>query len=185
MNNTKRFLTIDELIKNMESKKIKIMNIDNVKEILETNNYYFIMGYKFAFKNIDNTYKKDITFEDIYSLYNFDKKLKLIVLDSILEVEQKLKTIYTNNYSNRYGFKNENILNKDNYDITNNYLNDTLLHLEKQLNDFGNNNKAVIFYRKNHNFVPLWVYMKILSFGMIRDMFYVSKSNDKDYMKKN
>ena len=56
-------------------------------------------------------------------------------------------------------------------------------NLGKQLNNFGNNNKAVMFYKNNHSFVPLWVYMKILSFGMIRDMFYVSKASDKDYMK--
>ena len=109
--------------------------------------------------------------------------LKLIILDPILEIEQKLKTIYTNNYSLRYGFKIDDILNNNNYDISNNYLSDTLSNLDKQLNDFGNKNKAVMFYRDNHSFIPLWVYMKILSFGIIRDMFYVSKNNDKDYMK--
>ena len=180
----KTFLTIDELINNIKSKNINIKNENNVRNILETNNYYFIMGYKFAFKNIDGTYKDNTSFEDIYSLYLFDKMLKLVVLDPILEIEQKLKTIYTNNYSYRYGFKVNDILDNNNYDLSNNYLNDTLSNLDKQLNDFGNKNKAVMFYRNNHSFIPLWVYMKILSFGMIRDMFYVSKTNDKDYMKK-
>ena len=180
----KTFLTINELIDNIKSKNINLKNEDIVRQILETNNYYFIMGYKFAFKNIDGTYKNNTSFEDIYSLYLFDKMLKLIILDPILEIEQKLKTIYTNNYSLRYGFKIDDILNNDNYDISNNYLSDTLSNLDKQLNDFGNKNKAVMFYRNNHSFIPLWVYMKILSFGMIRDMFYVSKTNDKDYMKK-
>ena len=179
----KTFLTIDKLINNIKSKNINIKNENNVRNILETNNYYFIMGYKFAFKNNDGTYKDNTSFEDIYSLYIFDKMLKLIVLDPILEIEQKLKTIYTNNYSYRYGFKVNDILDSNNYDLSNNYLNDTLSNLDKQLNDFGNKNKAVMFYRNNHSFIPLWVYMKILSFGMIRDMFYVSKNNDKDYMK--
>lgn len=180
----KTFLTIDELINNIKSKNIGIRNENNVRSILETNNYYFIMGYKFAFKNIDGTYKNNTSFEDIYSLYIFDKTLKLIVLDPILEIEQKLKTIYTNNYSNRYGFKVNDILDRNHYDLSNNYLSDTLSNLNQQLNDFGTKNKAVMFYRNNHLFIPLWVYMKILSFGMIRDMFYISKNNDKDYMKK-
>lgn len=179
----KRFLTIDELINNIKSKNINIKDDNNVKKILEVNNYYFIMGYKFAFKNNDGTYKNNTSFEDIYSLYIFDKMLKLIVLDPLLEIEQKLKTIYTNNYSYRYGFKVNNILDCNNYDLSNNYLSDILYNLDKQLNDFGNKNKAVMFYKNNHSFTPLWVYMKILSFGMIRDMFYVSKNNDKDYMK--
>ena len=155
-----------------------------VREILEANNYYFIIGYKFAFKNNDGTYKNNTFFEDIYSLYTFDKMLKLVILDPILEIEQKLKTIYTNNYSSRYGFKIDDILNTNNYDVSNNYLSDTLSNLSKQLNDFGIKNKAVMFYRNNHSFIPLWIYMKILSYGMIRDMFYVSKNNDKDFMKR-
>lgn len=179
----KTYLTINELINNIKSKNINIKDENNVRNILETNSYYFIMGYKFAFKNNDGTYKSNTSFEDIYSLYIFDKMLKLIILDPILEIEQKLKTIYTNNYSFRYGYKIENILDNNNYDITNNYLNDTLSNLDKQLNDFGIKNKAVMFYKNNHSFIPLWVYMKILSFGMVRDMFYISKSNDKDFMK--
>lgn len=179
----KTFLTIDELINNIKSKNINIKNEENVRKILETNNYYFIMGYKFAFKNEDGTYKENTSFEDIYSLYVFDKMLKLIILDPLLEIEQKLKTIYTNNYSIRYGFKKKDILDINNYDNTNLYLNDTLSNLKNQLNEYGNKNKAVLFYQNNHKFVPLWVYMKILSFGTIRDMFYVSKTNDKDFMK--
>ncbi len=179
----KTFLTIDELLIKIKSKNINIKDENNVRDILETNNYYFIMGYKFAFKTDDGIYKDNTSFEDIYSLYIFDKMLKLIILDPILEIEQKLKTIYTNNYSYRYGYKINNILDINNYDLSNNYLKDTLSNLGKQLNNFGNNNKAVMFYKNNHSFVPLWVYMKILSFGMIRDMFYVSKASDKDYMK--
>lgn len=53
----KTFLTIDELINNIKSKSINIKNEGNVRNILETNNYYFIMGYKFAFKNIDELIK--------------------------------------------------------------------------------------------------------------------------------
>lgn len=101
----KTFLTIDELIEKIKSKNISIKNEKNVRNILENNNYYFIMGYKFAFKNDDGTYKNNTSFEDIYSLYVFDKMLKLIILDVLLEIEQKLKTIYTNNYSYRYDLK--------------------------------------------------------------------------------
>lgn len=81
--------------------------------------------------------------------------LKLVILDPILEIEPKLKTIYTNNYSSRYGFKINDILNANNYDASNSYLSDTLSNLSKQLNDFGIKNKAVMFYRNNHSFIPL------------------------------
>lgn len=178
----KTFLTINDLIKNMENKNIIINNKEVVEQILEINNYYFIMGYKFAFRDNNGVYKKNTSFEDIYLLYKFDKRLKLIILDPLLIIEQKLKTVYMNNYSYRYGFKKADLLNSNNYDISNIYLNDKLSSLEKQLDIFGSKNKAILFYQKHHTFIPLWVYMKILSFGMIRDMFYVSKASDKDYM---
>ena len=44
MTKEKTFLTIDELIENIKNKNIKIKNEENVRKILETNNYYFIMG---------------------------------------------------------------------------------------------------------------------------------------------
>ena len=83
----KIFLTIDELINNIKSKNINLNNENSVKKILETNNYYFIMDCKFAFKDNGGTYKNNTSFEDIYSLYLFDKMLKLIILDPILEIE--------------------------------------------------------------------------------------------------
>ena len=63
----KTFLTVDELIHNIKNKGIKIINESKTKNILETNNYYFIMGYKFAFKNEIGNYKKNTSFEDIFS----------------------------------------------------------------------------------------------------------------------
>ncbi len=62
----KTFLTIDELINNIKSKNINIKYENNVRNILETNNYYFIMGYKFAFKNNNGT--RVITNSKFYSL---------------------------------------------------------------------------------------------------------------------
>lgn len=181
---TKKYLSIDELINNIKNKGILIGNEDEVRTILENNNYYYIMGYKFAFKNSKNEYRKNTSFKDIYSLYIFDKLLKLIILEPILEIEQKLKTIYINNYCTRYGYKNKEILDANNYDTTNKYSNNILNTLEKQLNDFGNNNRAVLFYKNKYKFVPLWVYMKILSFGIVRDLFYISKPSDKEYITK-
>ena len=88
---TKEFLTIDDLISQIRSKGIIIDNEDDVKKILEFNNYYYIMGYKSPFKDNDGNYKPDTNYNDIYNLYLFDKELKILFLDPLLEIEQKLK----------------------------------------------------------------------------------------------
>lgn len=178
----KKYLTINELIENIKNKNIIIEDENETRKILETNNYYFIMGYKFAFKLGNGAYKQNTYFNDIFKLYKFDKSLKLLFLEPVLLIEQKLKTIFTNNYCTRYGFKLNDILNQNNYDKSNLFLDDTLQELNKQIKIFGENNKAVIFYNHKYHFVPLWVYMKVISFGMIRDLFYVSKPADKTFM---
>lgn len=72
---SKDFLNSEQLIENIKSKGINIINEDNTKNILKKNNYYYITGYKGLFKNLDGSYKNGVYFEDIYELYKFDKKI--------------------------------------------------------------------------------------------------------------
>ena len=74
--NTKQkdFLTIEQIIQNIKDKDILIKDEEKLKEILEFNNYYYITGYKEPFKVLDK-YKENIYFEDVFLLYQFDKKL--------------------------------------------------------------------------------------------------------------
>ena len=69
----KFYLKEDKLIQSIKSKGINIKNEEIVKEIIKHNNYYYITGYKGLFKKSDSTYKKNIYFEDIYQIYEFDK----------------------------------------------------------------------------------------------------------------
>lgn len=95
---TKEFLNSDQIIEHLINKGIIIENENDVKEILNSNNNYYIMGYKFPFRLDSETYKENTYFSDIYNLYRFDKKLKLIFMEPLLEIEQKMKTIFTNNF---------------------------------------------------------------------------------------
>ena len=92
----KVYLSVDELILNIKRKGIGIKNENSVKEILEHNNYYYITGYKELFKNSDGTYKNNVYFEDIYNLYQFDKKLILSFAEILFEIEQDVKTVFIN-----------------------------------------------------------------------------------------
>lgn len=95
---SKYYLSIEEIIEHIRSKNIKIKDEEKLRQILEFNNYYYITGYKDPFKIDENTYKDNIYFEDIFELYQFDKKLKLIFEEVLFEIEQKVKTVFTNNF---------------------------------------------------------------------------------------
>ncbi len=182
--NTKQkdFLCIDELIKNIKNKGLSIQNEEKMKEVLKHNNYYFITGYKEPFKNSFGKYRNDVYFEDILELYHFDKKLKLVFAEILFEIEQKVKTTFLNNFCNRYGYKELDLIDPNNYDISSPYLTDTIKKLNDQIHWYGKTNKAVSYYKQQYKFVPIWVLVKVLSFGMIRDLIMNQKSNDKDHI---
>ena len=122
MTKTKEFLSVDELIKTIKEKGVKIENEELVKNILIKNNYYVIMGYKSLFLDKNHNYKENVNFENIYNLYLFDRKLKLLLLNSLLDIENIIKTSITNRFCKMYGFKEDNYLDKNNYNTNHKYL---------------------------------------------------------------
>jgi len=183
--NTKQkdFLTIEQIIQNIKDKNILIKDENKLKEILEFNNYYYITGYKEPFKILDK-YKENIYFEDIFLLYQFDKKLKLIFAEILFEIEQKVKTVFTNNFCNRFGYKDIDLVNPNNYDPKSPYLLKCLNKLSDQIQWYGKESMAVSYYQSKYSYVPVWVLIKVLTFGMVRDLILNSNSATKGYITK-
>ena len=72
---TKVFKTLDEQIEILKNKNLIIKDIDAAKEILLRENYFFLMGYRHLFLKHDSsrTFKEGTTFEELYSLFVFDR----------------------------------------------------------------------------------------------------------------
>ena len=66
--------TIDEQIKILKSRSIIIDNDDFAKNILKKVNYYRLSAYMLTHKNSNGDYN-DISIEDVYNIYLFDKRL--------------------------------------------------------------------------------------------------------------
>ena len=178
MTKIKKFLEVNELIETIKLKGIKIENEEKVKAILMKNNYYVIMGYKNLFLNKDCEYKENVSFENIYNLYLFDRKLKLLLLNSLLDIENIIKTSITNRFCKMYGFKEDSYLDKNNYNINLKYLEKTFKIFKSQIEE-KKDNLAVSYYKDTYNFIPLWVMTKVLSFGLIKELYSILKDDDK------
>ena len=175
---TKAYLNIDELIKVIKDKGININDEEYVRNILKQNNYYVIIGYKNLFIT-NGKYKKEVSFENIYNLYCFDRKLKLLLLNSLLDIENIIKTSITNRFCSIYGFKESDYLDKNNYNINHTYLDKTFNIFQKQIAEKSNDNLAVAYYKKTYSFIPLWVVSKVLSFGLLKEIYAIMKDDDK------
>lgn len=117
----KEFKSYQEQIEILKSRGLKFKDETTAKEYLKRENYYNIInGYKDLFikNNISpEEFKENVYFEEIYSLYKFDRNLRNILMKKILIFENSFKSIIAYEFSNKYGYKN--YLNSDNFNQSN------------------------------------------------------------------
>ena len=84
---SKPVLPINELVNEIRKKGIQIDDENFVSEILTRLNYQRLLAYrnKFLLSQNPEVFKEGTNFNDIYSLYKFDRELKFI-LQKILRV---------------------------------------------------------------------------------------------------
>lgn len=112
----KEFKNCKELVEKLQSRGMDITNgrqSAKIESILELENYYRIInGYKDLFLSATATatteerYKTGTTFEEVYALYNFDRKIRSIYLQYLLKVENVLKSVISHTFSELYGHNN-------------------------------------------------------------------------------
>lgn len=157
----------------LKSRGVIIKNKRIAKQLIRNTNYYnLINGYKEPFLQPNTSYEKyfpGTTFEEIYALYEFDRKLRIITLEYILEIEKQVKSLIACCFSKVHGHKNylklENFdtLGQKKYGQVCNLLNSLYkkisLNIDKDL--------SVSHYVSGKNYIPLWVLVNTLSMGDI------------------
>ena len=114
----KEYKNSNELLEYIISKGVSVKNKEEALSKIKTYSYYSIINtYKDVFKNVNNEYKKNVSFDEIYALFEFDKNLRSIFLKYLLEIEMILKSLLAETLSSRYGIKK--YLIKENFDKIN------------------------------------------------------------------
>ena len=93
MGRVKQFKTVDEQIEIMRDKGLTIKSDLRTKDILLRENYFFINGYRHVFMRISDSKRfiDGATFEELYSLFCFDRNIRNIMFKYLLIVENNLK----------------------------------------------------------------------------------------------
>lgn len=166
--------TFDEQIKILEDRGMIIENKEEARKILGIANYYRLTAYSLQFKRGDK-YRGTPSFDYIYKLYKFDKKLRHMLLEIIESIEVSLRTYMAYSLSLKYGSEahnNEEIF-KD-VDLYRGYVDyDGNVHrglVDEIKMEIGKNRKEpfVRHHIKNYDgHFPIWVIVEIFSFGML------------------
>ncbi len=182
---SKIFKNLDEQIILLQQKGLVIDDIDYAKEILLRENYFFLSGYRHLFLKSDGS-RKFITgtnFRELYGLFNFDRQLRNILFKNILIVENNLKSILSYVMSKNHGYKEQHYLNADNFvkDYTKSrQINDLIRKMKRQINVNGKQHQATRHYIHNYGYIPLWVVVKVLSFGIVGELYSVLQREDQE-----
>ena len=182
----KIFKTIDEQIDILNSRNVVIDDYDKAYNLLSKNNYYYLInGYKNLFidsKTKEEKYINGTKLDELYALYEFDKNIKINFLKYLLLIENEIDTYIAYEFSKSYGHKNyllpTNFCNSNSKQfLIESFINDVDLEIGYQ---YKNCNEMIIHYLDNYKYVPLWVLVRILSFGKISKFYSLMKPKEQN-----
>ena len=155
---SKTFKTLDEQIDILTKKGLVVEDIDAAKTILLRENYFFLSGYRHLFMKPDDnkTYLEGTTFNELYSMFLFDRQIRNIIFKNILIVENNLKSILAYIMSKNHGFKENNYLNPNNFvkdSRRNRQINDLIRKMKRQISVNGKQHTATAHYIINYGYI--------------------------------
>lgn len=191
----KPFTEVYDQIKILRGRNLTVSNVKRTQHLLLKENYYNIInGYKDPFLEIkkdrnnqqEEKYYDGVDFEEIYSLYKMDRKIRSALLLYLMIFENKFKSVVAYEFTKKFegniayldytnynykGAKNLNQVMKNIYILTN---------VIKKYSEKDSYN-SIKHYLRQYNGVPLWVLVNYLTFG---DISYIHRSLDSDLKQK-
>ena len=181
----KQFKNLDEQIEIFKHKGLIINDEKYAKQVLLRENYFFLNGYRHLFYKSDTEkqFIKGTTFEELYSLFLFDRSFRNVIFIYLLVIENNLKSITSYQLSKKYGYRERDYLKAKNF--THNperqrQVNDLLKKMKRQIRVNGSQHSATLHYVSNYGYIPLWILVKVLSFGIVSEMFSILKPEDQE-----
>ena len=183
----KVFRTLDEQIEILKEKGLYINDIDKAKNILLKENYFFLSGYRHLFTNKNKNFIEGTTFEELYAMFTFDRNIRNIFFKNLLIIENNIKSLISYQMSKKYGFKEKDYLNIKNFSEDNlkqRQVRDVLDKVKRQIRINGRKHAATMHYLTNYGYIPLWILVKVLSFGLVAEFYNIFKESDKEEIAK-
>lgn len=179
----KEFKTLEEQLSIFRAKGLIINNEEYAKDVLLMENYFFINGYRHIFlkQGKEKKFIKGTTFDELYQMFLFDRNLRNILFKNLLVVENNIKSIISYQLSKKYGYKEKDYLNPKNFTLDNKEqrrVNDVINKMKRQIRVNGSKHTATLHYLNNYGYVPLWILVKVLSFGLINELYGILKPED-------
>ena len=181
----KIFKTIDEQIDILKNKGLDFTDFNNPAEVLVRENYFFLNGYRHLFLKSANssTFIEGTKFSELYGLFTFDRQLRNILFKNIMIVENNVKSIFSYVISKNHGYKESTYLDASMFTRDPRrakQIGDLIKKMKRQIRVNGKQHNATKHYIENYGYLPLWVVVKVLSFGIVSEVYSILKKEDQE-----
>ena len=181
----KEYKNSKELLDYIISKGVIVTNKEFALDKIKKYSYYSIINtYKDVFKDSSNNYKNNVTFDEIYSLYEFDKNIRSIFLKYILEIETVIKSLLAELLSLKYGIDNYLLINNFDNNINSKIIQDNIDKINEEIAKQNGKHEAITHYINEYGFVPPFVLIKILTWGELSRLYSMLKQTDRQAISK-
>ena len=143
--------------------------------------YYRLSGYRYPFKQDDDTFIPNTRFETVWNNYTFDRQFRLVVLDAIERVEIFMRTQLAYHLANchgPFGYREKanlpSLPAKDYHKL----LNRLAMGYDRSKERFVEHFRAK--YGDVHDMPPYWMLVNVIDFGT---MFTLYKSSSQQVKK--
>lgn len=172
MEYTKPTLTISQQIVRLKERGLTFADESKAVSYLSNISYYRLRAYSYPFQDNtdpDHPFTRKISFEDIISLYIFDRKLRLIVFDAIEKIEVALRTQIIYQFALNYGSHwqiNPELYRKSEYFEA---------HIDSLQKEIYRSHETFITHYKNTYTIPTdppcWMCLEVSSMGLLSKIF--------------
>ncbi|MCM3763178.1 Abi family protein [Alkalihalobacillus oceani] len=177
----KKPLNFSEQLELLKKRGIDVEHSEFASSFLSRVNYYRFTAYLLSYKKGD-MYIEGTSFNRIVSIYEFDKKLRNLLIGVIEEIEIAFRTHIAYHHAHKYGpFGYEDASNFLKQERHQEFLKE--LH---ELRDRNRHNEDFIrhHFKKYNGRFPLWVIIEISSLGTLSKLFKNLKEEDKKLIAK-
>lgn len=195
-NMKKDFYTYDEQMKKLKTDGLIITDPDEVLSSLKNIGYYkLIKGYNALFVhryNTDNNeskhqYNKNVRFEDIKALYDFDFELRNIIYKRVSSIEIMIKSLVSYEFSKNHGIDHNEYLKAECFN-SNQRNSDGIVKLiekcrevisESSKEGSGSYRRYIAYPFEQYKQVPVWSLFMALTFGSVSKFYQFMKDDEK------
>ncbi|MCM1266469.1 MAG: Abi family protein [Bacteroidales bacterium] len=173
--------TYDEQLALIQNKGFIIDDSAACINFLKHTNYYRLSAFFIPFRMKDGTYQRNIPFERIQRIYQFDSRIRSLLFQTIEQIELYIRSTLSYYLAHKYGtlgYLNPDIFSKRH---------DAQKFNEKIRQCIHENSNSLVVNHHNAKYdgkFPIWVIIEYFSMGMLSYCYSDLKSADQKFIAK-